>query len=483
MISIDMPGLDFRQDTEPLIKSFFPGLLSEENISVCIDCHGSSFILTLKKDDTVIDTISEEVEYLPDSLTDKDKHRDYRNQLLRAIYRLLNKFTDISLPWGILTGVRPTKLVYERIERQEAGHLAFLGDKYLVSQKKAALATLVAAKEYQLLEELKYKEGYSLYVGTPFCPSICNYCSFGSHPLDRFECLVEPYIEALLKEISATCKLLPNKKLQTIYFGGGTPTSVSASQLRRVIRAVKESFDMSGVKEFTVEAGRPDSITEEKLNMLKEEGVTRISVNPQTMVERTLEVIGRRHTALQTIDAFHLARQCGFDNINMDIIAGLSGEQPSDFQYTLSEIEKLDPECLTVHTLAHKRAARLTTESELYAGLEARGVSQMVEMAASYAKEHGYEPYYMYRQKNMTENLENVGYAKRGKESLYNILIMEEKQMILALGAGASSKFVRDCDGRFERVENVKNVSEYISRIDEMIARKKEYIERHLIGT
>ncbi|MBO7633754.1 MAG: coproporphyrinogen dehydrogenase HemZ, partial [Lachnospiraceae bacterium] len=282
------------------------------------------------------------------------------------------------------------------------------------------------------------------------------------------------------KEIRAVSSCFPGRVLETVYFGGGTPTSISAGQLRELIRCVKESFDMSGVREFTVEAGRPDSITEDKLLMLKDEGITRISINPQSMVERTLETIGRRHTAQQVRDAFAMARKLGFNNINMDLIAGLTGEDINDFNFTLSEIEKLDPDSVTVHTLARKRAARLTTEGELYEGNEAKDVALMVETAASFMKEHGYEPYYLYRQKNMTDNLENVGYARPGKEGLYNILIMEEKQIILACGSGASSKFVRDAgDKRFERVENVKNVHEYIDRIDEMISRKLDYIAEH----
>ena len=476
-VKVEVLGLDFRQDIEPLIKEFFPGFINSEDITIVLEAKEGDFVLQLKTNE---DTkgICETVCFLTE--TEKLRHIEYRNQLLRAVYRLLRDYTGKELPWGILTGVRPTKLVFERIERGEAGHLKFMADKYMVSKEKAALATRIAAVEYQLLNDIDYKSGYSLYIGIPFCPSICNYCSFGSHPLDKFNPFVEPYIEALIKEIKSTATFFPDRKLETVYFGGGTPTSLNAEQLRRLIRCVKENFDISNVREWTVEAGRPDSITEDKLIMLKEEQITRISINPQSMVQRTLDAIGRRHTTEQIVDAFHMARRLGFDNINMDLIAGLTGENIDDFRYTLSEIEKLDPDSITVHTLARKRAARLTTESELYEGMDATDVPLMVDTAAEYMKEHGYEPYYMYRQKNMSDNLENVGYAKKGKEGLYNILIMEEKQMIVACGSGASTKFVRDVkDGRFERVENVKNVNEYINRIDEMIARKREYIVTH----
>ena len=482
-VTIEFDGLDFRQDTEPLIKEFYPQLIAPRPVNLFFKTEENRMSISLRSADIETmreqpqtDEISLAEEFISES-TGKQRHREYRNQLLRALYRVLHEATGKNLPWGILTGVRPTKLIFERIERGEAGHLRFMEDHYLVSREKAALATGIAAVEYQLLDSIDFKNGYSLYVGMPFCPSICNYCSFGSHPIDRFGDSVEPYIEALKKELRYAATCFPKRKLETVYFGGGTPTSVSAEQLRDLIHCVKESFDMSNVREFTVEAGRPDSITAEKLEMLKEEKISRISINPQSMVQRTLDAIGRKHTTGQIIEAFKLARGLGFDNINMDLIAGLTGENINDFRYTLSELEKLDPDSITVHTLARKRTARLTTESELYEGMDATDVALMVDTAAEFMKAHGYYPYYMYRQKNMTDNLENVGYAKKGKEGLYNILIMEEKQMILACGSGASSKFVRDNgDKRFERVENVKNVHEYISRIDEMIARKRDYI-------
>lgn len=485
MIFINNTGLDFRQDTEPLIKSFYPDLSSETDATIAIDAGTDKLTVSfLGSDGAAVYTESEAVPpehcvFEGPEVKVKESHRLYRNSILRMVYRVISHVSGRTLPWGILTGVRPTKLVYDRISQALAGHVGYMEDTYYCSNEKAKLATLVAAKEYQLLKDVDLENGYSLYIGIPFCPSICNYCTFGSHPMDRFSTLVEPYIEALKKEIEFSSKLFPLRKLETVYFGGGTPTAVSAQQLRDVIRCARSYFDMENIREFTVEAGRPDSITEEKLLMLKDEGVSRISVNPQSMVERTLQTIGRKHTPLQTVESFRLARRLGFDNINMDLIAGLSGEDIDDFRYTLSEIEKLDPDSLTVHTLAHKRAARLTTDAEAYAGLEAKNVPIMVDEASRYAKSHGYEPYYMYRQKNMTDNLENVGYAKLGKEGLYNVLIMEEKQMILALGAGGSSKFVRDCETRFERVENVKNVGEYISRIDEMCARKSDYIKLH----
>lgn len=490
-VTLKIEGLDFRQDCGPLIKAFFPGLVSDSPVSILIDAGDKHFHIEACK--TASDSQQSEsgdngqlFMYDEDVALDEPDaklfHREYRNLLLKGLYSVLSRMTNTELPWGVLTGVRPTKLIFDRIDRAEAGHLEFMREQYRCSPKKAALATRVAALEYRLLREIDYKNGYSLYIGIPFCPSICNYCSFGSHPIGKFENLVEPYIDALIKEIEFSVCMFPDKKLETIYFGGGTPTAVSAEQLRRVIRCVKSCFDMTHVAEFTVEAGRPDSITREKLEMLKEEGITRISINPQSMVERTLETIGRKHTPEQICEAFALARELGFDNINMDLIAGLTGEDEKDFAYTLKQIEKLDPDSITVHTLAKKRAARLTTESELYEGMESQNVSSMLELSRAYMEEHGYEPYYLYRQKNMIDNLENVGYAKPGHEGLYNILIMEEVQTIVACGAGASSKInFTDEHGisKLIRGENVRDVRNYIERIDEMLERKRELLLGH----
>ncbi|MCR4992775.1 MAG: coproporphyrinogen dehydrogenase HemZ [Lachnospiraceae bacterium] len=497
-LNVIISGFDMTQEVGPLIKSFYPGAdtvirfsngvssflpdmpintLDGKISEIILNLSDTSFTITIngKKENTIpfnyVDVPDEHMVY------EKRRKRAYKNLLLKELYIVLSRETGRTLPWGILTGVRPTKLLFERLKKGTVGNITYMTTEYLCSPKKAGLAQKTAARELEILNRFDYKNGYSLYVGFPFCPSICNYCSFGSHPIDRYGDLVQAYIDALLKEIDKTCGILKNKKLQTIYFGGGTPTAVSAEQLKSVIGRVKQCFDMSDVLEFTVEAGRPDSIDAEKLQMLKEEGITRISINPQSMCERTLELIGRKHTAKQTMEAFNLARSMGFDNINMDLIAGLTGESFSDMKYTLDEVGKLAPDCITVHTLALKRAARLTTQKELYAGQEASDVEKMVDYAADFCMERGYEPYYLYRQKNMTENLENVGYALPGKEGLYNILIMEEVQQILALGAGASSKFIdRNVTNgrRFGRIENVKNVSEYINRIDEMTDRKLE---------
>ncbi len=405
----------------------------------------------------------------------------YKNGLKRELYRLLSENTKRELPWGILTGIRPTKLVYDMLEQnlEEEVIRNRMKAEYLCSDEKTRMSIRIAARERELLKEMDYRNGYSLYIGIPFCPSTCLYCSFTSYPLERYADRVEAYLEALEKEIRYGATCLPKLKLTTVYFGGGTPTTLTASQLDRLLKLVRETYDFTFVKEFCVEAGRPDSINREKLEVLKKWGVNRISINPQSMQQRTLDLIGRRHTTEQIKDAFRLARETGHDNINMDLIIGLPGETPSDVRDTLSQIRELNPEGLTVHTLALKRAARLNIEKENYAGLEALDVPDMLEATLRFAEENAYLPYYLYRQKNMSDNLENIGYSKYGKEGLYNILIMEEQQTILALGAGAMSKFVFHEENRIERVDNVKSISDYISRIDEMIGKKQEFLRNN----
>lgn len=409
---------------------------------------------------------------------DKPKHK---NGMKRALHQVLSEITGKHLPWGILTGIRPTKLVYDMLQNgmDEQSIHARMREEYLCSEDKIQMSIRIAGRELALLKDMDYQNGYSLYIGIPFCPSTCLYCSFTSYPLERFADRVEDYLKALEKEIlyGATC--FPGKQLTTVYFGGGTPTTLTAQQLDRLLGLVRESFDFTHVKEFCVEAGRPDSITRDKLEVLKKWGVDRISINPQSMQQRTLDLIGRRHTVEQIKEAFRMARETGHDNINMDLIIGLPGEKPEDVRDTLQQIEELNPDSITVHTLALKRAARLNIEKENYAGLKAEEVPTMLSDTIKFAEINGYLPYYLYRQKNMADNLENIGYARYGKEGLYNILIMEEQQTILALGAGGMSKFVFHEENRIERVDNVKSITDYIGRIDEMIAKKREFLQNN----
>lgn len=403
-----------------------------------------------------------------------------RDPVKTALYHMLSDVTKKELPWGTLTGVRPTKIALDGIEHGKSKDDIINGflKTYHCTVQKAEICTKVAEYEHEILKKIDYEEQYSLYIGIPFCPSTCLYCSFTSYPISRYKEKVDAYLEALFKEIDYVSRMCQHKKLISVYFGGGTPTSINADQLRRLLLKVKQSFDFTHVKEFTVEAGRPDSITKEKLEVMLACGVTRISINPQTMNQETLNLIGRAHTVEQTIDAFWMARKVGHKNINMDMIVGLPGEDISHVEKTLQQIYGLKPDSLTVHSLAVKRAANLNIQMERYRSLIKGATNEMLELVDVYAGRLGLSPYYLYRQKNIPGNLENIGYAKPGLECLYNILIMEEKQDIIALGAGASSKYVfEDRTPKIQRSENVKNVDHYIERIGEMIERKSAIME------
>ncbi|MCR5153639.1 MAG: coproporphyrinogen dehydrogenase HemZ [Lachnospiraceae bacterium] len=491
---------EYEQDIRPLVKAFYPdvefniirdGAVAEETVKSSKEY----FLFVLNSHEYKIELcIGDFMESAGERFEDKNDdlyhnndelpdRRMYRNYLHREMYRLMEKHTGKGLPWGTLTGIRPTKLALDRLFNGEkpveiADHFR---KEYLCSSEKTALCIRVANMEKSLLDGIDKQETYSLYVGVPFCPSICLYCSFSSFPLKQYEKYVEPYIEALCKEIDFASSCFPKKKLISIYFGGGTPTTLSADQLSRVIRKIKASFDLSCLKEWTVEAGRPDSITYDKLKVLKDEGISRISINPQTMQQKTLDLIGRKHTVEDILNVYKMARDLGFDNINTDLIIGLTGEKLEDVESTLEAIEPLAPENITVHALALKRAARLNAEMDKYRDLRSTQSVLMAKACENFMAKHGYGPYYMYRQKNMTENLENVGYSLPGHEGLYNILMMEEYHTILALGTNGSSKFVFPETDRIERVENVKSVKDYVERIDEMIERKREFLCRNTI--
>ncbi len=403
------------------------------------------------------------------SLRDKET----KTNLKQTLYRMLSRQTGKKLPWGTLTGIRPTKIPMAMLEEGKSREeiLYHMEEELLCSREKAVLSLEIAQREKEILRELDYENGYSLYIGIPFCPTTCLYCSFTSYPIASWEKRMEEYLGALFQEIDYTAEYFRDKRLNTIYFGGGTPTTLSAECLDRLLGRVEEKLDLRYLKEYTVEAGRPDSVTEEKLDVLRRHPVTRISINPQTMKDETLQIIGRRHTVRQVKEVYFMARDKGFDNINMDLILGLPNEDEEDVRHTMEEIEALGPDNVTIHSLALKRAARLNMFREAYKGLKMENTEALMDMTAGYAARMGMEPYYLYRQKNMAGNLENVGYAVPGKAGIYNILIMEEKQTIVALGAGATTKAV--FAHRIERAENVKDVATYIANIEEMIARKK----------
>lgn len=495
MITISLNEADFEYDIHSLVKAFYP----KEDVKVFAD---SEKIAELEEKETPLfhmevlfsraenvisaSVLNAEAKAGEPALAsmqiqvDFSDRKETKNRLKRGIYQMFSGHTGQTLPWGTLTGIRPTKIPMSMLEegKSEDEIRTFMADTYFCSPEKTELSIDIAKRELGLLNKLDYEKGYSLYIGIPFCPSTCLYCSFTSYPLSAWEKRVDEYLDALEKEIDYTAEQYRERHLNTIYIGGGTPTTLAPYQLDRLIRKIKSSFNLSHLLEFTVEAGRPDSITREKLEVIRKYPVTRISVNPQTMQQKTLDLVGRKHTVEDVEQIFHLARELGFDNINMDLIAGLPGEDAADMQDTLEKIEKLHPDSLTVHALAIKRAAKFGQEGRtMDPGSE---ITQMVEAAAASAERMGLVPYYLYRQKNIAGNFENVGYAEQDKAGVYNILIMEEKQVILACGAGASTKRVWNLlDGyHIERCENVKDIKQYIARIDEMIERKKALFEK-----
>lgn len=378
-------------------------------------------------------------------------------------------------PWGILTGIRPVKIASKLIRggmtSEEAE--AHFAEEYGASAEKSHLAVSTAEVERPIVDAM-YENGISLYIGIPFCPTRCLYCSFVSNSVAKSAKLIPDYLECLLKEIKYTSDIIKQsgKVIETVYIGGGTPTTLSAEMLDRLFDCLFTETDLSRIKEFTVEAGRPDTITAEKLKKIKEYGIDRISINPQTMNPDVLKTIGRNHTPEEIEAAVYLARECGIGCINMDLIAGLPGDTLDSFKQSIERVERLDPENTTVHTMSIKRSSRLNENVGDYNLTAGNTVSEMVDYAYRTLCEKGKHPYYLYRQKNMLGNLENVGYSKPGFEGLYNIYIMEEMQTIISLGCGGVTKTVDRTTDRIERIFNVKEPKDYIERIDEMLHRK-----------
>lgn len=475
MIGMLLNDNSYEQDIRELLMAFYPGetFVHEKQDDVAFYVEGAfagetdgTYTLRVIEQDEVQAEVTFPLDY---------KNRlEAKTTIKKELYEICSKRTGKVLPWGTLTGIRPTKIALTRLYEgwKEEDIKNFMRDTYLTSEEKIDLSVEIAEREKELLSQIDYENGYSLYVGIPFCPTTCLYCSFTSYPIGLWKGKVHLYLEALFKELDYVAETMKGRTLDTVYFGGGTPTSLSAEELDQLLTKIENTFDLSTVKEYTVEAGRPDSITEDKLRTLRAHGITRISINPQTMKQETLNLIGRLHTVEHVKEQFRLARELGFDNINMDLIIGLPEEDLEDVRQTMEEVKALAPDSVTVHSLAIKRAARLNMFKEKYANLKIENTQEMIDVTAEYSRGMGLVPYYLYRQKNMAGNFENVGYAAPGKECIYNILIMEEKQTIVACGAGTTTKVVFPKENRLERVENVKDVGQYIERIDEMIERK-----------
>jgi len=473
---------NFEYDVQSLVSAFCPkadvtlwrNKTDDQEFDLYVDLKLSSNELVFQvKWNEHCESIAAKINY--------DDRKEMKNILKRSMYKVLSKVTGKELPWGTLTGIRPTKIPMALVEANADDSVIYdyMKKTYLVSDDKIRLATGIARREHEILKDIEYKNGYSLYIGIPFCPTTCLYCSFTSYPISMYKKKADAYIEALCKEIDYMSEKYKGKVLNTVYIGGGTPTTLEPEQLDKLLGRVTQKFDLTNVKEFTVEAGRPDSITEDKLKVLLKHKVSRISINPQTMKQETLDIIGRRHTVEQVKDAFTLARGMGFDNINMDFIVGLPNETIDDVRNTMEEVVKLNPDSITVHSLAIKRAARLNIFKDRYTEMTMENNAEIMSLTERYAVKMDMEPYYLYRQKNMAGNMENVGYSRVDKEGIYNILIMEDKQTIVALGAGASTKYVYTNGERVERQVNVKDVDLYIERIDDTIAKKESFFDEH----
>ncbi len=467
---------DFDYELDKLTRMFFPNEKLEA-VKTLEETPVKPYIIVKLTDESSQKHIFTEIsigEFTNRSEKTLSPNDDAELEAALLLYSSFIKLTSVTPPWGVLTGVRPIKLFRKLIEE---GGIDYAADRFKntfhVSDEKTALTIETERSETEILR-LTTPKSFSLYIAVPFCPSRCSYCSFVSASTERTKHLIEPYTQLLCRELEKTAEIVSKLglHLESVYMGGGTPTTLSADQMSRVLGTVRRLFDMSGCREFTVEAGRPDTITPEKLAAMKSAGVDRISINPQTLNDEILKRIGRRHTAADVFRSFEDARDCGFDHINADLIAGLPGESAESFMNTLDGITALSPESVTIHTLSMKRASDLTQSGKMIDRDEAQTACAMISYADKKLHECGYKPYYLYRQSRMVGNLENTGWSKPGKEGYYNVFIMDESQSIIACGAGAVTKITDDC-GRLERIFNYKYPYEYINSFEEVLKRKE----------
>ncbi|OCA90122.1 coproporphyrinogen III oxidase [Pradoshia sp. D12] len=409
----------------------------------------------------------------------KQKKHSYSYVFLKV----LEQHTGMIQKWGLLTGVRPTKLWHQYVKKNIDASVAKreLSASYSITDEKLNLLEEIADRQLEVIPDLyDLKREVSIYIGIPFCPTKCAYCTFPAYAINGRQGNVTSFLGGLHYEMREIGKWLKDNhiKITTIYFGGGTPTSISAEEMDILYEELYESFpDIKNVREITVEAGRPDTITPEKLKVLKKWNIDRISINPQSYTQETLKAIGRHHTVEETIEKYKLAKEAGMNNVNMDLIIGLPGEGVPELKNSLHETEKLMPESLTVHTLSFKRASEMTRNKMRYKVADRTEVEQMMNEAEKWTAAHGYHPYYLYRQKNILGNLENVGYSLPGMESLYNILIMEEQQTIIGLGCGAASKFIDPDTGKITHFANPKDPKSYNDSYEHYTTKKIDYLK------
>ncbi|MBQ9229307.1 MAG: coproporphyrinogen dehydrogenase HemZ [Eubacterium sp.] len=407
-----------------------------------------------------------------------DEKEDMAQAISLLLYNVLAEMTGFRPPWGILYGVRPARLMHAKTEQLgEAGAKAFF-KKSLVTDSKIDLAVSVMHRENKIIA-LSQSNSYSLYVSIPFCPSRCSYCSFVSHSIQNAQKLIDPYVDLLCRELAEKAALARQLglRLETVYFGGGTPTTLTAAQLDRLLTAVEEHFDLTALREYTVEAGRPDTVTADKLLTLQRHRVGRISINPQSFNDEVLQKICRRHTVAQVEEAFALARSLGFDNINMDLIAGLNGDTLPSFCNSVDRAVAMGAESVTVHNLALKSAAYLVTENEYFDNSKKTLTADMINYSNRALSASGYAPYYMYRQSKSLGNLENCGWCREGFDCLYNVFMMDETHTVLAAGAGAVTKLKHPQTGHIERIYNYKYPYEYLRNFETVLEKQKKIIE------
>lgn len=484
-VYIYLEGHDFEYDLRALVKAYYPtreisfikqktlatsqGLLIESFLE-----NNKKFIIRVLRNGQVLEESQSLIENI--DIKNDDKKRILKLAMKQSIIKSLSQINKRNMPWGVLTGIRPTKIVHELIDKdvKKGEILKILTNEYKLDKDKANLITDIALGERKHIYPLDDKK-FSLYISIPFCPTRCLYCSFPSNDIKEERELVDIYTEKLIYEIKEMAKVMKDKVIDTVYIGGGTPTAIPVTNLDRIIKVIYECFG-TRLREFTVEAGRPDTIDFKMLNMLKDNNIKRISINPQTMNDETLKTIGRNHSVKDIENAYKMARDLGFESINMDLIVGLPGEDNKDVIKTMDYIKSLNPENLTVHTMALKRSSKLKEKIDDYNLTDQLKLEEMLNTTKKYAREMNLIPYYMYRQKQILGNFENIGYARKGYECIYNMLIMEEKQTIIALGAGATSKIYSAKSGQVKRVANLKNLREYINRTEEMVERKRSEI-------
>ncbi len=492
MIRIRLDNHDYYNEAADIIRMYFgkcemerlEGALADSQsflqvedvlITSSLEIEGVSCICTSRYQSLQ----KQEESVITSSIEPSDK-KAMKRLIKKSLYSLLSGVFGREYPWGILTGIRPVKIVHELLDNgfKAADIPDMLVEEYLMSEERALLAVEIAGIERPFVYPVN-DAAVSIYIGIPFCPSRCHYCSFTSNSINALHAYVEPYLESLMKEIKSVSEYLDRKGylVQTIYIGGGTPTALNAEQLERLMQCISRCFRQQ-IAEFTCEAGRPDSITKEKLQVLSDYNVSRISINPQTMNDATLKCIGRAHSTEQVVESFKLARAAGFNNINMDLILGLPGEGMEQLIHTLEEIKKLDPESITVHTMAIKKASIYNEELKSSVIANDENVSSMMDYTKKFLRSMGMHPYYLYRQKHMVQNLENIGFAKKGFECIYNMQIIEEKQTNVAFGADAVTKIVISSENRIERQHNIKDVRLYIENIEGMISNKIDILEQ-----